>query len=83
MSKKSNSEANMDLDASDRRLIYDVIRTRESCGLSQTQLSKLCGTPQPLISRIENGVHKPTTSSINRLLKPMGYKLAIVKDDSQ
>ena len=61
-------------------LIEAVIEAREKSGLTQKQLSELCGVKQPVISRLEKAAHSPQVSSILRILKPLGYTLAVVKE---
>jgi len=62
-------------------LITAVVETREKSGLTQKQLSELCGIKQPVIARLENAVHSPQVNSILKILKPLGYTLAVVKDE--
>ena len=64
----------------ERSLIEAVIEARESKGLSQQQLSELCGVKQPSIARLERAVHSPQVNSIIRILQPLGYTLAVVKN---
>jgi len=71
-----------ELETLEAELIKSVIEAREECGLTQGQLSEICGVQQPLISRLENSVHPPTVRTINRVLRPLGYKLAVVKDEA-
>ena len=62
-------------------LITAVVEAREKSGLTQKQLSELCGIKQPVIARLENAVHSPQVSSIIKILKPLGYTLAVVKEE--
>ena len=61
-------------------LIEAVIEAREKSGLTQKQLSELCGVKQPVISRLEKAAHSPQVNSILKILKPLGYTLAVVKE---
>jgi len=63
-------------------LIKAVIEAREKSGLTQKQLSELCGVKQPVIARLESAAHSPQVNSIIKILKPLGYKLAIVKESN-
>ena len=63
-------------------LITAVVDAREKSGLTQKQLSELCGIKQPVIARLESAVHSPQINSIIRILKPLGYTLAVVKEES-
>jgi len=61
-------------------LIEAVIQAREESGLTQKQLSELCGVKQPVIARLESAAHSPQVNSILKILKPLGYTLAVVKE---
>ena len=63
-------------------LITAVVEAREKSGLTQKQLSELCGIKQPVIARLENAVHSPQVNSIIKILKPLGYTLAVVKEEA-
>jgi len=65
----------------EKAVIAAVVNAREQCGLTQKQLSELCGVKQPVIARLENAVHSPQINSIIKILKPLGYTLAIIKED--
>jgi len=69
--------------ALEESLIDAVIQAREKSGLTQKQLSELCGVKQPVISRLEKAVHSPQINSMIKILKPLGYTLAIVPDGSR
>lgn len=64
----------------EKALITAVIETREQSGLTQKQLSELCGVKQPVIARLESAVHSPQINSMLKILKPLGYTLAVVKE---
>ena len=64
----------------ERALISAVVEAREESGLTQKQLSELCGIKQPVIARLERAVHSPQVNSMIRILKPLGYTLAVVKE---
>ena len=66
--------------ALEKALINAVIKAREQSGLTQKQLSELCGVKQPVIARLESAAHSPQINSIMRILKPLGYTLAVVKE---
>ena len=61
--------------------IEAVVNVREQSGLTQKQLSELCGIKQPVLARLETAAHSPQVNSLIRILKPLGYILAVVKDD--
>ena len=64
----------------EKSLITAVVNAREECGLTQKQLSELCGVKQPVIARLESAAHSPQINSIIKILKPLGYTLAVVKE---
>ena len=66
--------------ALEKSLISAVVEAREKNGLTQKQLSELCGIKQPVIARLEKAVHSPQINSMIRILKPLGYTLAVVKE---
>ena len=63
----------------EKALISAVVEAREKSGLTQKQLSELCGIKQPVIARLESAAHSPQINSIIRILKPLGYTLAVVE----
>jgi len=66
--------------ALEKALINAVIEAREQSGLTQKQLSELCGVKQPVIARLESAAHSPQINSILRILRPLGYTLAVIKE---
>jgi len=64
----------------EKALINAVVEAREQRGLTQKQLSEMCGIKQPVIARFESAVHSPQINSMIRILKPLGYTLEIVPD---
>lgn len=67
----------------ERSLIEAVVEAREKSGLTQKQLSELCGIKQPVIARLESAAHSPQINSMLRILKPLGYTLAVVKEQEE
>jgi len=65
----------------EKSLIEAVVEAREQSGLTQKQLSELCGIKQPVIARLESAAHSPQINSMIRILKPLGYTLAVVKEE--
>ena len=66
----------------EKSLINAVVEAREQSGLTQKQLSELCGIKQPVIARLESAIHSPQINSILKILKPLGYTLAVVKEET-
>lgn len=59
-------------------IISAIIAARQSKGLSQKELAELTGVKQPAIARLENGHISPSVDTINKLLAPLGKRLAVV-----
>ncbi len=59
-------------------LIEATIEARKSSNLSQRELSKKTGIKQPAIARIESRSRSPQTSTLIKLLYPMGYTIRVV-----
>ncbi|MBR0463351.1 MAG: helix-turn-helix domain-containing protein [Clostridia bacterium] len=59
-------------------IISSIIDARRARGLSQRELSEMTGIKQPAIARLENGHISPSVDTINRLLAPLGKKLAVI-----
>ncbi|MCL2019006.1 MAG: helix-turn-helix transcriptional regulator [Oscillospiraceae bacterium] len=66
----------------EKSLICAVVEAREQSGLTQKQLSELCGIKQPVIARLESAAHSPQINSMIKILKPLGYKLAVIKEET-
>ncbi len=64
-----------------RELAEQLTELRKEKGLTQMQLSKLCGVAQPVIARAERGSVATSTITIEKILQPLGMKLAIVPDE--
>src|SRR5947207_15195676 len=52
---------------------------RRRAGLSQRELARRSGVPQPSISRIERGVGSPTVDTLERLLRVCDMELEPVR----
>lgn len=59
-------------------IIEATIEARKKNKLTQRELSKKSGVKQPVIARIEKCVNSPQTSTLIKLLYPMGYTLKVV-----
>jgi transcriptional regulator with XRE-family HTH domain len=66
----------------EKSLINAVVDAREQNGLTQKQLAELCGVKQPVIARLESAVHSPQINSMLKILRPLGYTLAVVKEET-
>ena len=54
-----------------------VNQSRRAAGLSQRELSRRTGVPQPAIARIERGQQVPRADTLERLLKACGFELRL------
>ena len=59
-------------------VICELIKARRERGISQYQLEELSGVKQSAIARLERGSINPTVETLQKLLTPLGKKLAIV-----
>lgn len=59
-------------------IIEATIEARKKNKLTQRELSELSGIKQPVIARIEKCVNSPQTSTLIKLLYPMGYTIRVV-----
>lgn len=59
-------------------IISSIIDARQAKGLSQQELAEITGIKQPAIARLENGHISPSVDTINKLLAPLGKRLAVV-----
>ena len=59
-------------------IISAIIEKKKKKGLSQKELAELAGVKQPAIARLENGHISPSVDTINKLLAPLGKRLAVV-----
>ena len=62
-------------------IIKATIEARKNNKLTQRELSKKSGVKQPVIARIEKCVNSPQTSTLIKLLYPMGYTIRVVPLD--
>ena len=59
-------------------LVGKLIEARERKGISQKKLAEMSGLKQPAIARLERMQATPQIDTLFKLLKPLGYTLAIV-----
>jgi len=62
-------------------LIGKLIEARESKGITQQELARMTGLKQSAIARLESMKATPQIDTIFKVLKPLGYTLAIVPDN--
>lgn len=62
-------------------IIEATIEARKKSNLTQRDLSQKSGVSQPVIARIEKYVNSPQTSTLIKLLYPMGYTIRVVPLD--
>jgi len=55
----------------------DLKQARRAAGLSQRELARRTGVPQPAIARIEGGHQIPRSDTLTRLLKACGFELRL------
>lgn len=62
-------------------LIGKIIELREAKGMTQQNLADISGVKQSSIARLEKFKTTPQIDTLFKLLTPMGYKLAIIRND--
>lgn len=58
-------------------ILTELLMARLEQGMSQAQLSKLSGVPQPAIARIERGRVNPTLDTLLKLTRALNRNLMI------
>ena len=59
-------------------IIGEIIKARQSQGLSQKRLESVSGVKQPIIARLEKGTTDPRLSTLIKILSALGLGLQIV-----
>jgi DNA-binding XRE family transcriptional regulator len=62
------------------RLAAELLAARTSAHMTQKELAVRSGVQQAEISKIERGEVVPKVSTMDRLLTPLGHRLAVVED---
>ena len=62
-------------------LIVKLIEARETSGFTQAQLAEAAGIKQSALARMESLKATPQIDTLFKVLTPMGYKLAIVRNE--
>ncbi len=62
-------------------IIGKLIEVRESKGITQKKLAEMTGLKQSAIARLESMKSTPQIDTLFKLLKPLGFTLAIVPDE--
>lgn len=74
ITKEQEEEIKLEMD-----LIKATVEARKNSKISQRELSNKSGIKQPVIARIEKCINSPKTSTLIKLLYPLGYTLKVVK----
>lgn len=64
-------------------LIEKLVEAREEKGITQQQLAEMAGLKQSAIARLENLTATPQIDTLFKILKPLGYTLAIVPEQKK
>ena len=73
----SNEKARIELEVA---FIGKIIEAREKKGITQKKLAEIAGLKQSAIARLENMKATPQLDTLLKVLKPLGYTLAIVPE---
>ena len=60
-----------------RKLLRSLIEARTNAGLSQAEVARRMGVPQPAIVRLEAGTHSPTLTTLARYASAIGVDLDV------
>lgn len=63
----------------DTELINRLVEIRKSEKVSQSELAKMIGSKQQVISRLEKNEHSPSLKLFYSMVNALGYELQIVK----
>lgn len=63
-------------------IIKNIVEARQNKGITQEELAQICGFKQPAIARLEKMKVDPQMSTIIKILKPLGLKIAIVPNQN-
>lgn len=77
--RETNPEIGKDLDEveSISQIVGAMIERRHDLALSQRDLADLCGLPHSSVARIESGKSTPNLTTLIKILKELGLRLAI------
>ena len=77
--RETNPEIGKDLDEveSISQIVGAVIERRHDLALSQRDLADLCGLPHSSVARIESGKSTPNLTTLIKILRELGLRLAI------
>ncbi|MDR3121877.1 MAG: helix-turn-helix domain-containing protein [Clostridiales bacterium] len=80
MKKKMTSLSQEELDEIDLKvqIVGEILKARQEESLTQRALEEISGVKQPMIARIEGGDTDPQLSTVIKILRPLGKKLAVV-----
>ena len=77
--RETNPEIGKDLDEveSISQIVGAMIERRHDLALSQRDLADLCGLPHSSVARIELGKSTPNLTTLIKILRELGLRLAI------
>jgi transcriptional regulator with XRE-family HTH domain len=80
LKKKMTALSQPELDEIDLKvqIVGEILKARRKENLTQRALEELSGIKQPMIARIEGGDTDPQLSTVIKILRPLGKKLAVV-----
>lgn len=59
-------------------IVSEIIAKRNLLGLSQRELSAICGIPQSSLARIETFKITPKMDTILKIMRPLGLGLTVI-----
>ena len=65
-----------------KKIVAEIVQTRQAKNISQRKLSELSGVKQPIIARMEKGTTDPQLETVLKVLHPLDKTLAVVPNET-
>ena len=82
MDEKKIAESSNFAEIEQKKIIGEIVKTRQEQKISQRKLSELSGVKQPIIARMESGHTTPQLETVLKTLYPLDKTLAVVPNES-
>lgn len=79
--EKSAAESANFAELEHKKIIGEIIKTRQEQKISQRKLSELSGVKQPIIARMESGQTAPQMETVLKTLYPLKKTLSVVPNE--
>ena len=61
----------------EREIARQILRLRQTRGMTQAQLAEALNTKQSVIARLESGSHRPSLSTLDKICRALDARLEI------